>query len=145
MMKKLIHILGFCLIAAISSITFSSCTEDGPTPNSGFVPFDNTYLVGSWDLITVNDKPVPERNSFRLKFNHDLLSGVWIEMSGDATVFQWYTEKDRSDAARFLYLNFTDGTSEYYLARMFFDGDKWFLQLADMNSPNILVLQLYNP
>lgn len=144
-MKKLIHILGICLIAAISSMTFSSCTEVDPTSDSGFVRFDNTYLVGTWALITVNDKPVPERDSFDLTFNSDLISGVWLEMSGNATVFQWYTENGRSEAARFLYLNFTDGTTEYYLARMFYDGNDWFLQLTDMNSTNILVLQLYNP
>ncbi len=148
-MKKLIRITLISIAAIISVIAVSSCAEDytyggDPMYNNGYVRFTDDYLIGTWALISVNNKPIPERDSFDLKFNADLISGIWIEMSGPATVFQWYTERGNSQAARFLYLNFTDGTSEYYLARMYFDGD-WYLQLTDMNTTNVLLLQLYNP
>ncbi|MDE7411794.1 MAG: hypothetical protein K2M94_07125 [Paramuribaculum sp.] len=148
-MKKILHITLISIAAIISAITVSSCAEDyvygtgDPMYNNGYVRFTDQDLVGRWALITFNDKPVPEYDSFDLRFNSDLISGVWQEMSGPAAVFQWYTESGRTEAARFLYLNFTDGSSEYYLARLYFDGANWFLQLTDMTTTNVLVLQAY--
>ena len=125
------------MMAVVMAVAVSSCGEDD---------YENSYIVGRWALMTVNNVPVAENNSFDYIF-YDNGEGVRDYFTYKVP-FVW-SESTSNMGATYLYVEDYQGYQYSYIVRMesgyddFYNRPCWFMYLTDMDTGDLLMFQEY--